>query len=313
MHERKVDEDLKTRVAWLYYVEGMTQEGVARRVGLTRARVLRILAQARGDGTVQFRVTTRLTRCVELERQLESVWNLERAIVVPTPADERQLQPIIGRALGAYLSASLEPDLTIGLGWGQTLARGLPAIEPRGPSGLTIISLLGGLTRVMEVNPSEFAWRVADRLSAECYMMAAPVFAPDTQTRNALLRHPGIAEVLRRAQSLDLAVISAGDLTPHSVFSRYRLLTCEEIATLERAGAVGDVLCHFLNADGEPVDHPVNTRVCSVDLDRLRRARKIVLASGGWHKVTILHAALRSLRPAVVITDETAAERLGQG
>ena len=73
--ERNAEEDLKTRVSWLYYVEGMTQDEVARRVGLTRARVLRILAQARSDGTVQIRVTTKLTRCIELERRLER--NLE--------------------------------------------------------------------------------------------------------------------------------------------------------------------------------------------------------------------------------------------
>ena len=35
-------------------------------------------------------------------------------------------------------------------------------------------------------------------------------------------------------------------------------LTREEIASLDAAGAVGDVLCHFINEDGELVDHPVN-------------------------------------------------------
>jgi DNA-binding transcriptional regulator LsrR (DeoR family) len=311
--ETRNDDDLKTRVAWLYYVEGMTQDEVAQRVGLTRARVLRMLANARSDGSVQIRVTTRLTRCIELERRLERIWNLERAIVVPAPADPSSTNRIIGRELGAYLSAAVEPNMTIGLGWGTTLTNGLPAIEPREPRNITVISLLGGLTRVSEVNPSEFAWRVADRLSAACYLLTAPVFAPDAETRAALLRHPGIAEIFRRAQSLDMAVISFGDLAPHSLLARYELLTSDEIASLERAGAVGDILCHFVDAEGRMVDHPVNDRVVSVDLERLKLARRRVIASGGWNKVPVMLAGMRSVAPSVVITDETVAERLCLG
>lgn len=310
MNENAVDEDLKTRVAWLYYVEGMTQDEVAQKVGLTRARVLRILANSRADGTVQIRVTTKLTRCIELERQMEDQFGLERAIVVPSPENASDIKRIIGRELGAYLSESVEPNMSVGLGWGETLTSGLPAIEPRDASNINVISLLGGLTRVSDVNPSEFAWRVADRLSAECYMMAAPVFAPDAETRESLLRHPGISEVFKRSQLLDMAVISLGDLTPHSVFSRYDLLTSDEVASLERAGAVGDILCHFVNAEGEIIDHPVNSRVMAVDHERLRKARRVIIASGGWNKVTIMQAAINTLKPAVVITDETVAERL---
>ena len=47
MADTDLAEDLKSRVAWLYYMEGMTQDEVAKKVGLTRARVLRILANAR--------------------------------------------------------------------------------------------------------------------------------------------------------------------------------------------------------------------------------------------------------------------------
>ena len=66
-----LETDIRTRAAWLYYMEGMTQDAVAGVLGLTRARVLRMLASCREDGTVQISVTSPLTRCVALERQLE--------------------------------------------------------------------------------------------------------------------------------------------------------------------------------------------------------------------------------------------------
>ena len=82
------------------------------------------------------------------------------------------------------------------------------------------------------------------------------------------------------------------------------------MASLERAGAVGDVLCHFVDADGQVIDNPVNERVVAVHPYQLRRVRNVVLASGGWNKVVAIRAALRTLRPSALVTNERVAERL---
>lgn len=305
-------DELKTRIAWLYHIEGMTQDEVARALGLNRSRVLRVLAAARRDGTVQIRVTSRLSRCVELERELEAGWGLARAIVVPEPHSPERIPSMIGAELGALVSQTVRSGMTIGLGWGKTLSAGLASIEPREPDGVRVVSMLGGLTRVSATNPSEFAWRVADRLSAECHLMAAPVFAPSRETRDALVGHPGISEIFDRAVNIDLAIVSVGELTPHSTFAEYGLLTADEIVSLESAGVVGDVLCHFIDGDGNVIDHPVNERVLALHPYELRRSRNVVLASGGWSKLAALRGALRTLRPSVLITNERVAERLAR-
>ncbi len=303
-------EHMKTRVAWLYYIEGMTQDEIVAQTGLNRSRVLRILAASRHDGTVQIRVTTNLTQCIALERALEARWKLARAIVIPEPQDPAQISTILGAELGAYISRNVTGHATIGLGWGKTLSNALPAIVPRTPEGIRVLSLLGGLTRVSSVNPSEFAWRVADRLNAECHLLTAPVFAPDRPTRESLMAHSGIAEIFSRARSLDMAIVSVGALTPNSVFYEYGLLTRPEIASLEAAGAVGDVLCHFVDEEGRIVRHPVNDRVLAVNPADLHTPRSVVLVSGGWHKLKVIRAALKLLKPAILIVNETVAETL---
>jgi len=303
-------EHIKTRVAWLYYVEGKTQDEIVSLTGLSRSRVLRILAASRKDGTVQIRVANNLAKCVELERALEERWNLTRAIVIPEPQDPRQTSEILGAEAGAYLSQHLSGHTTVGLGWGNTLSNALPSIAPRQADDIRVLSLLGGLTRVSSVNPSEFAWRVADRLNAECHLLTAPVFAPDHATREALRNHPGIAEIYSRARLLDMAIVSVGALTPQSLFYEYGLLTRDEMASLEAAGAVGDVLCHFINEDGEVIRHPVNDRVVAVNPVDLKGTRNVILVSGGWEKLRAVTAALRLLRPSVLLINERVAERL---
>jgi DNA-binding transcriptional regulator LsrR (DeoR family) len=310
MNQADIGDDLKTKVAWLYYMEGLTQDEISKTLGLSRSRVLRILANARQSGMVQIRVTTKLSYCVSLERALEQKYKLERAIVIPKPLDANATHTIIGAALAGYLSENIPETATIGLGWGRTLSASLPGIAYREQSGISVLSMLGGLTRVSGSNPSEFAWRLADRLSAECYLMAAPVFAPDARTREALLAHPGIQEIFRKAARLDLAILSVGDLSPFSTVSEYFLLERDELATLQAAGAVGDVLCRFIDAEGNIIDHPVNERVVAVDPRALGSARKLVLASGGWPKYNVIRGAMRLLKPHVLVTDELVAERL---
>ena len=303
-------DDLNIQVSWLYYMEGRTQEEISKALGLSRSKVLRILASSRQNGTVQITVTTDFSRCVELERGLESLIGLERAVVIPNSQTPEIEYNDLGAALGSYVSSILKDNMSIGLGWGRTLSASLAQINYREQKNLKVISMLGGLTRVSGENPSEFAWRFADRLSAECYLMAAPVFAPDIRTRDALLSHAGINEVVAAAKTLDLAIVMAGDLSPYSTVSQFFILEREDITSLQAAGAIGHVLCRFIDINGKVVDHPINDRVLAIDPRDLGATRKIVLASGGWQKYDVIRAAMRLLNPHVLVTDETVAARL---
>ena len=302
--------DVRTRVAWLYYMEGLTQDAIAERLEISRIRVLKMLASCRQDGTVQIRVTGKLAACVSLERQIEARFSIRQAIVIPAPETEEKLPALLGAAVGFYLNDTLRSGMRVGLGWGNTLRHSLTNIAPRILDELTIVSLLGALTRAAGVNPSEFAWRFANIFGADCYMMAAPVYAPDETTHAALLAHPGIEEVFTLGRRLDVALVSVGDLSPASTISRLDLIPPAELEQLRSAGAVADVLCRFIDRNGRIIEHPLNRRVIAVDPRQLRQTPRLILASGGWNKVQALLAAIRLLSPNVIITDEHAAQGL---
>ncbi|HEX7390263.1 MAG TPA: sugar-binding transcriptional regulator [Acidiphilium sp.] len=302
--------DQRVRAAWMYYIEGLTQEEIAERLGLSRVRVLRMLAECREDGTVQFRINARTANCIALGQTLEARYGIAHAIVVPAPVAEAGVTEAIGAALGDYLNTVLCDGMTVGLGWGQTLRASLKHVVSRKFDGMTVVSLLGALTRASAFSPSEFAWRFADLLDADCYFLAAPVIAPDPMTRDLLFRHAGIEEVMARAARLDLAIVSVGDLTPESTLFRYAMLPEVDLQSLIAAGAVGDLLCNFLDENGVPVDHEINRRVIAASPETMRRVPHLVLASGGWRKLKVMYAAIRLLAPRVLITDEATAEGL---
>ena len=305
-----VDTDAAVRAAWLYYVEGLTQEMIAQSMQISRAKVIRLLASARESGVVRIRIDAKGTPELALERNLMRVFGLKEAVVAPSPVDPAAVDAIVGEAAGAYMTAQVRDGMAIGVGWGQTLSMSLKAIGTQSHERLSVISLLGGMTHSRAINPSAVARRMADAFGAECYQLTAPVFVANEAMRDALWAEPGLRELRDRARSVDLALVSVGDLSESATVFRERLLPRSALASLRNAGAVGDVLCQFVDREGCVVDHPVSGRVLAFGLDDLRRLPRVVIAAGGARKAVAIRAALKATHASVLITDEAAARAL---
>jgi DNA-binding transcriptional regulator LsrR (DeoR family) len=66
----------------------------------------------------------------------------------------------------------------------------------------------------------------------------------------------------------------------------------EQFDEVAAAGAVGQICLRFLDAEGAPVDTPLDDLVVGVTLAQLRRARSRCAVAGGKDKYAILRAAL---------------------
>ncbi|HEY8016968.1 MAG TPA: sugar-binding transcriptional regulator [Dongiaceae bacterium] len=307
------EEQRRTRIAWLYYVEGKTQSEIGEALRLSRVKVNRELAICRDSGLVQIRINGRLAGCVALERKLQSRYGLADAVVVPTPADPEGIALALGMAVGAYVSDRLKPGMTVGIGWGRTLRCSIRAMRRRHVPRLTVVSLMGGLGRASELNTYETASHFAELHDATCYYLAAPTFADSVKLRDMLLDQARMREVYDRCRRADMTIASVGGLGRHNRIHSLGLLTAAEQRSLASAGAVGDYLCHFLDRDGALVKHPVNGRVVGVSPRDLSAVPTRILASGGAEKTTILRATLAAGYATVLITDEKAARLLVGG
>ena len=301
------DEQLATRAAWLYFVGGLTQAQIGKKLGINRVRINRLLAQAREQGLVQIRITGRLAECVALEENLKSGFGLEGAVVVPTPPDPALIPHVIGAAAANVLTDRLRDGMSVGVGWGRTLRLSLRSVPRHQMRKLSVVSLMGGFTRGAAMNPHETASRLADLLDAECYYIAAPALADSEETRNVMLGQPAIRDVFDRIGRLDLAIVSVGDLHPESTIAEVGLVDKHDIADLKSAGAVGDLCCQWLDEWGRLVDHPLNRRAIAPPPEALKRLPCVIVPSGGPHKVAIVHGALHAGMIDVLITDEMTA------
>jgi DNA-binding transcriptional regulator LsrR (DeoR family) len=308
---RSDQDELKLRAAYLYYVEGRTQEQVAQHLGISRIKALRLLAATREDGTVQITINSPAGSLIKLQRELENHLGLSEAIVVPTSdQNEESVAAVVGHATGRYISEHVSDGLSIGVGWGATLQVCMRSLAWREVDDMTAISLLGGLTHATAHNPSAVAWRFAEFYRTELYQITAPVFVPDRELADALWKQDDLKKLYQRAREVDIALLSVGDVSKQASIFRRGILTWSDAKSLKEAGAVGDVLCHFVDSDGNVIDHPVNHRAMAINPIDLRNVPKVVISSGGVRKVHAIRAGIAATNARFLITDVAAAEAL---
>lgn len=298
---------LRLRAAWMYYVEGMTQNEVADVLGIGRVTVARLLTDARALHEVRITLSRDVAELPRLEVELRKRFGLDDAIVAPIAGDGSDPAAPIGAAAGQYLSTILRGNMKLGLGWGRTLSHCLGFLDDRAVPGLSVLSLLGGVTRARATNPSEFAWQFARAFQAQCYLIPAPALVDSVATKTTLIDRCGLRDVFEQAKSLDTVLVSVGTVQGESSLFDTGMASERERSALVAKGAVGNVLYHFFDRDGRLVDHPLNDRIMAIPLDVIRQVPSRILVSGGRAKVDAMVGAVRLLAPTVCITDELTA------
>ncbi len=311
MERAQHDHALLSRIAWAYYVNGMTQSDIASWLGTSRVRVNRMLQVCRGEGYVQIMVHSGKAACFEAEKAMEDRFGLRRAIVIPTPPSPRQLNRNLGHAAGYYLAGILKNGTSVGMGWGTTVAAAAASIPRKPAEHLTVVSLYGGLPHSIVINPYEIVTTIARRVQAEqTFYIAAPMFAPTPETCRLLKSQALFKAVYARALQVDVALIGLGELAPDATNVQLGAISHDDVESLERAGAVGEVFGTFVDAEGVPVLHPRNECFMGPDLEEVRAIPHSIAAAGGVKKTGIIRAALSGGFIDVLVTDEETATRL---
>jgi deoxyribonucleoside regulator len=300
----------RMRIAWMYYVEGLTQNEIADRLGIGRVTVVRNINEALKQREVKIWITGHVAECLDLEAQLKEKFDLLDAVVVPEPANPDNTSRVIGNAAGMYITDQLTDDFCLGVGWGATLYASLQTLSPRELSNVDVVSLLGGIVQAKRFNPAEFAWQFANTVGANCFLLTAPAVVDSEQTRRALIERCGLDEVLRRSDKMDMALLSVGTMSKDATSFRFGFFTEEERLSMKKKGAVGDMLYNFFDKNGELVDHPINRRVMSMPIENLKTVAKRVLISGGNDKVEALLGGIKLVNANVIITNEATARQL---
>jgi DNA-binding transcriptional regulator LsrR (DeoR family) len=289
--EAQETEMLMARAAWLYYVAGLNQEAAAKRLGITRARINKLLADARESGLVSVQINQANVGLLPVEEALRSRYRLDLCICTPelgvTAGDGEALLRAyafraVGMAAAAHLKRHLQENRTavVGTGWGRTLEQMTLNLAGVSAPGARFISLMGSLTANSAYNPFEVVHALARTTGAEGHVLPVPFIADSQADRQVLLSQRSVQQALALARETSVAYISIGELTETSLLRRQGMISAGELASLRAAGAVGDTNGLFFDRSGAPVEHELNDRTIALGLEDLRRTTAIALVAG---------------------------------
>ncbi|MDW9417988.1 sugar-binding transcriptional regulator [Sinorhizobium meliloti] len=316
------DDALMVRAAWFYYVGGLNQEMTAARLGLTRARVNKMLAEARESGLVSISIDHQRVGVLPLEDKLRVRFGLDFCISTPafgfhdtSKEDSEVRKQIAFRAVGVAAANHLKTllsendSLTVGTGWGRTIEQmTLHLAGVRAPHA-RFISVMGSLTANNAYNPFEVVHSLARRTGGEGYFLPVPFIADSIDDKKVLISQRSVVKALEIARSASVCFISAGELTEDSLLRRQGMISSAELESLRQAGAVGDTNGIFFDSEGRQVDHELNERTIALGFEELKALPVLLLIAGG-EKVQAARALLRSGVINGLIIDGDAAEAL---
>ena len=305
-----------TKVARLYHSRGIRQTEIASRLGISQARVSRLLRAAEEAEIVRTVVVIPDGLYAELEEALELRYGLDQVHVVDTvDDDESELTKDLGQAAATVLQALPGESATIGFtSWSRSLRQMALAMRPvRHPGNITVVEMLGdvGPPR-LEHEATRATQRIADLVGATPLFLRAPGVITSASVRQAIIDHDAHTRAAIAAHdNIDLALVGIGDceiVAP--LVAGDNFFSTEQFDLAKSLGAVGQVNLRFIDADGNAVVSGLDELVIGVTLDQLKSAKRRVGVAGGNSKYEAVRAAVRGGWVNTLVTDIVTAERL---
>ncbi len=224
------DSDDLVQAAWLYHVGQMSQEEVSRRLGISRFKVLRLLAEARDLGLVRVTLEHETSGTLALADRLAARFGLTEVQVAPMPGG-MQDEPTARRAVGIVAAGFLnrigraEGPLSIGVGWGRTMAAMAQALTGLRNPNLCFVSLMGSMARTAETSPFDVCTRLAALTGGSAMFLPAPFLTDSEADCRVVLNQRLVRETLQAAREAPWSIISLGDCSAQALLTTTGILT----------------------------------------------------------------------------------------
>ena len=301
MDEINHEEMLMTKITWFYYIENMTQQKISELLAISRARVIKLLEKARQTGMVQFKIRENRSIRMKIERDLVSKYGLVDAFISAT--NESEIPGVIAKTAAMYISGRIGENGIINMGFGATTGAVLNELAKISEMTITCVSLTGGVNCYLpNVQSSIF--------NAKLKLIPFPLVVASKEIAEAIKNEPSLDELTRMTRLASVSVVGIGSMSDNATVVDSGILTKNDMQYIKMRGAVGDILCQFIDKDGELIKTSIDERLISTPLNTLKELDNVVGVAAGISKVEAIKAALKRKCLDVLITDEETALEL---
>ena len=125
-----------------------------------------------------------------------------------------------------------------------------------------------------------------------------------------MVQEPSITSIAKMVGLASMSVVGIGGISDNATIQKNGMLTKSDFELLRMRGSVGDILCHFIDIDGNPIATDIESRIVSTSLSALEHMSNVVAAAGGDEKIRAIRAVLKHGYINTLITDERTAQKV---
>ena len=294
----------------LYYMEELTQADIAHRLGLSTAKVNRLLQQARELGYVNISIRTPFQQLFEIEARLEAVFGLQEAIVIPAVGDtSRSLLNALGTVAANFLLERLRDGDVVAISPGTTVQAVVQSIETTRPYQVEVVPILGAIQGPIESDMNYLATDLADRVGGRSYQLHAPAFVETPEHGEVLRSMAPVKDILDIARHANIALLGIGTVDAEvSRFVQFTALSAEDLKHIaEDCGGVGEIGAHVFDIEGQACGNEYADRTIGLTLAEIQKIPFRIGVAASAAKALPIYGALRGGYLHALITDEAAA------
>jgi DNA-binding transcriptional regulator LsrR (DeoR family) len=302
------------KVARLYHEHDLKQPEIATQLGISQARVSRLLKQAQVLGIVKTTVHVPPGMFTELEEQIEQIYGLREVVVVDTGDETEHVIPALGASAAAYLETALVGAKRIGISsWSETLLATVNAMRPVSKSSTQqVVQVLGGLGQPSsQAHATRLTERLAQLLGAQPVFFPVPGVVGSSSVYQSLMEDPPIQQLVATFEKLSLVLLGIGSLNLSRLIRESgNVISEQDQKALRQASAVGDVCQRFFDLHGKPLETVMHDRVLGISPEQLKKIPRRIGIAGGNSKFEAIRAVALGKWVDTLITDVHVAQRM---
>lgn len=292
--------------ATLYYLNDSTQADVAQALGVSRATVSRLLAEARRTGIVRIEVLEHAESTpATLAADLTETLGLTKVYLAPSGHEALLSTSLAGQVGLALSQTGLERDDVLLVSSGRTVWQAGLEVLPKFP-GTIVTPMVGGQDEPEAwFQTNEITRLIAHQIGGQPAFLYAPA-QPGPELYELLLKDPATRRVLELWTRAKCALIGVG-APPNTRASMPDFVPRDD---LRLRTAAGDICTRFFDSDGQQLSYPGSERLVATTYETLRQIPHSIAVAVGEAKIPSLLAAARAGWFNTLVTDTPTASAL---
>lgn len=295
-----------------HYIYGETQSQIADLMGVSKAKICKMIAKAKTLGLFSITVNDPIKAADELGERLVDRFGLRRAVVTPALCREpRSVISQLGQAAAALLCTLLRQTDVIGVSGGVALHETVNALPSVAVENTTVVPLLNGYNETeASTRGTEIAFTLARKIGASIANMPIPGLASSYEEARMFRENPIVMKSMSWIRKCNIGLFGIGTANRDASLYKGGFLDDNLLEDLGRENAVGCIGFSFYDSEGRPCSK-FNAKNIGWTLEDIKQIPMSIGVSGGTlEKAMAVRGALLGRYIDILVTDTGTADFL---